>query len=239
MGIVADIFLPFAQNTTCSWKCYVKVQSQQSVTLIWQHEKLSARMLFRGKSPIRFDPVNHKSPLMSKRSVKCDCCPKVLSGPKRNVIFHVPWITLAQFEPSELWLCLNLNMPVPVWFSIFILSTELSFLALLHRWTKTRPADAAPDHSITHCTAQACSVDTRHDSWVLLHQLSSDTDAPITLIFIRLHDLLTSLQMPTFMLSKPFFFQASLISTFLKAHSCLIPVCWVFFILYIEMLSFS
>lgn len=48
--------------------------------LIWQHEKLSARMLFRGKSPIRFDPVNHKSPLMSKRSVKCDCCPKSPPG---------------------------------------------------------------------------------------------------------------------------------------------------------------
>lgn len=209
MGIVADIFLPFAQNTTCSWKCYVKVQSQQSVTLIWQHEKLSARMLFRGKSPIRFDPVNHKSPLMSKRSVKCDCCPKSPPGcPKGS-----QWaeekrdISCSLNHSCTIWAQWTLALPVPVWFSIFILSTELSFLALLHRWTKTRPADAAPDHSITHCTAQACSVDTRHDSWVLLHQLSSDTDAPITLIFIRLHDLLTSLQMPTFMLSKAFFFK--------------------------------
>lgn len=172
MGIVADIFLPFAQNTTCSWKCYVKVQSQQSVTLIWQHEKLSARMLFRGKSPIRFDPVNHKSPLMSKRSVKCDCCPKSPPGcpkgsqwaeDKRDIscslnhscTIWAQW-TLALSESKYACACLIQYIHIVNWAQFFGLITPMNQDPTSWRSPRSQ-------HHPLHCSG----LFGRHQAWQL------------------------------------------------------------------------
>lgn len=143
-------------------KCYSDMAT-------WEAKCLHA---VTGKSPIRFDPVNHKSPLMSERSVKCDCCPKSPPGcPKgsqwaeekhdiscslnHSCTIWAQW-TLALSESKYACACVNQYIHIVNWAQFFGLITPMNLDPT--RWRNPRS-----QHHPLHCT----SLFGRHQAWQL------------------------------------------------------------------------